>query len=72
MKYNKGMEIVLNGEKKQITDQISVEALLRHLNSPLEGVAVAVNGNIIPRSKWHQEKLENKDKVEILGAVQGG
>ncbi len=37
-----------------------------------EGLAVAVNGEVIPRAHWHSRALEAGDEVEIVGAVQGG
>lgn len=36
------------------------------------GVAVAVNEEIIFRSFWHKLKLKDKDRIEIIHAVQGG
>ncbi len=37
-----------------------------------EGLAVAVNGEVIPRAQWHKRALDAGDEVEIVGAVQGG
>jgi sulfur carrier protein len=36
------------------------------------GVAVAVNGEVVPRSAWRQRSLTDGDAVEVLTAVQGG
>jgi len=36
------------------------------------GIAVAVNGEVIPRALWPLHSLEPGDEVEIVGAVQGG
>ncbi len=36
------------------------------------GLAVAVNAEVVPRSAWSQYVLREGDKVEILGASQGG
>jgi sulfur carrier protein len=36
------------------------------------GVAVAINGEVVPRSVWPDTILEETDKVEVLVASQGG
>ncbi len=36
------------------------------------GLAVAVNAEVVPRSAWSEFRLEEGDRVEILGASQGG
>lgn len=36
------------------------------------GVAVAVNGEVVPRRDWPDTQLAPFDEVEIVGAVQGG
>jgi sulfur carrier protein len=37
-----------------------------------KGIAVAVNGEVVPRSEWDGHRLHAGDEVEIVGAVQGG
>lgn len=37
-----------------------------------EGLAVAVNGEIVPRSRWHEREVQEGDDIEIVRAVQGG
>jgi sulfur carrier protein len=39
---------------------------------PASGVALAVNGAVVPRSQWNERQVENGDDVEIVRAVQGG
>jgi sulfur carrier protein len=36
------------------------------------GIAVAVNGEVVPRSAWAGHALRDGDRVEILTAAQGG
>jgi len=38
----------------------------------LRGVALALNGRVIPRGQWAQTSLVDGDRVEIVQAVQGG
>ncbi len=36
------------------------------------GIAVALNGHVVPRAEWDRTALAADDAVEIVGAVQGG
>lgn len=36
------------------------------------GIAVALNGAVVPRSAWTQTALRDTDRVDIVTAVQGG
>lgn len=36
------------------------------------GVAVALNGRVVPRGRWDGQPVADGDEVEIVGAVQGG
>lgn len=36
------------------------------------GVAVALNGSVVPRSAWRETALKPGDNVEIVRAMQGG
>ena len=49
-------------------------ALLRQraIDDGRRGIAVAVNGTVIPRAAWPQTKLQPGDRIEIVGARQGG
>jgi sulfur carrier protein len=42
------------------------------LSTGSRGVAVAVNGSVVPRSGWDTVNLRAGDDVEVVGAVQGG
>lgn len=61
-----GRELVENG------DGLSVAALVEKLTEVQRGVAVAVNGTVVPRSTWAQARLADGDAVEVLTAAQGG
>ena len=36
------------------------------------GVAVALNGEVVPRSRWGEASLAAGDELEVVGARQGG
>ena len=69
----KGM-IIVNGEERPVPDDGAIPALLLDLDiEPGErGVAVAVNGEVVPRQEWSSTGLTAGDRVELVRAVQGG
>ncbi|HET9090067.1 MAG TPA: sulfur carrier protein ThiS [Acidimicrobiales bacterium] len=51
---------------------VSVRGLLDELHLDGRGVAVARNGEIVPRSTWESEMLRDDDVIEIVTAAAGG
>ena len=64
--------IVLNGEDKQVDNNISVAQLLVKLDLTEKRLAVEINQQIIPRSDFSNLMLKEKDNVEIVQAIGGG
>jgi thiamine biosynthesis protein ThiS len=66
------MQIVLNGETKSVEAGLSVSGLLAALE--LEPVKIAVERNleIVPRSMFDEEQLQDGDRIEIVQFVGGG
>ena len=64
------MTIEVNGEAREgiatITDAVATVTTARR------GIAVALNGEVLPRSEWELRTLVDGDAVEILTATQGG
>jgi sulfur carrier protein len=67
------MRIVLNGEPRELRDEATVTEAVDASGAPesRDGVAVAVEGEVVPRSRWDRPLAEG-DQVEVLQAVQGG
>ena len=66
------MQLIVNDEEIT-TEAGSVDKLLRErLGEVPAGTAVAVNGDVVPRSEWETTMLDDGAKVDILTAVQGG
>ena len=42
------------------------------VDSSKGGVAVALNGEVVPRADWPQTSMKPNDKVEIVHIVRGG
>ncbi|MDD3518238.1 MAG: sulfur carrier protein ThiS [Chromatiales bacterium] len=66
------MEIHLNGEPRDIPDGSSAQALVDLLELGGRRLAMEVNGEIVPRSRYAEHRLHAGDKVEIVHAIGGG
>ena len=68
------MSIVVNGETVDLEGPVSVVDVLRRINVGVDaaGVAVARNGEVVPRSSWTTIEVVAGDQIEVLHAVQGG
>ena len=69
---NRGMDIQLNGETRQIAEQATLAALLDQEGLAQRRVAVEVNGVIVPRGRHAAHVLQADDSVEIVHALGGG
>jgi sulfur carrier protein len=65
--------IRINGEKKTL-DVSTVDELLRAeaVDPAARFVAVAINGEVIPRGRWDSERVKDGDDVEIVRPAPGG
>jgi sulfur carrier protein len=68
------MRVVLNGEPRELPERASVADAVDASGAPEShaGVAVAVDGEVVPRGRWAAELLAEGQHVEVLQAVQGG
>lgn len=66
------MEIIINGEKKEIKESISLSNLLKELDLKEETVAVELNLNIVDKKKYDETLVKEGDKLEIVHFVGGG
>jgi sulfur carrier protein len=68
------LKIILNGKSSDVRGGESVLAAIEQLGLPHDarGVAVAVDGEVIPRAQWEDVRLSEGARVEVLSAMQGG
>ena len=66
------MRLSINGEIKTFTNSINLSKLLEILNIQINGVAVAINMEIVSRNKYNETILNDEDEIEIVRAVGGG
>ena len=66
------MELFVNRTPVAVRDGAMLPEVLAGLGIPAEGIAVAVNNRVIPRSEWDTTLLHEADKVTVIRAVCGG
>ena len=66
------MRIYVNGEQRDLAPTSSVATLLQSMRLSGQRIAVEVNEEIIPRSRYPEHRLQEGDRVEIVRAIGGG
>ena len=65
--------VTLNGERRELREPATVEVAVRASGAPDgRGVAVALDGEVVPRGQWATTQVHDGQQVEVLHAVQGG
>lgn len=64
------IEVAVNGDWRVLEDGTTLAVLLR--DEPPLGVAVARNGEVVPRGEWAATVLIHRDQLELVRPVQGG
>ena len=62
----------MNGDPVEVDAGATVEWVIDSLDVGPSGIAVALNGAVVPRSAWGATGLADDDRVEVLSAAQGG
>jgi sulfur carrier protein len=66
------IQIQVNGESQYVAANATVVALIAQLELAQERLAIELNLDILPRTKWHETVLREGDKLEIVHFVGGG
>ena len=66
------MEVQVNGIKQEVELETNVSGLLAMLSISSLGIAVAVNGAVVPKTQWDRAELQANDSITIIKATQGG
>ncbi|HVU35955.1 MAG TPA: sulfur carrier protein ThiS [Opitutaceae bacterium] len=65
--------IIVNDEPRPLDGAATVAALAAELGvGERKGVAIAVNGGVVPRAHWPAHALGEGDRVLVIRATQGG
>jgi sulfur carrier protein len=66
----------VNGREVEVADPATISVVVQHVTQRpagfAQGVAVAVNGAVVPRGGWDRTQVTDGDTVEVIAAVQGG
>ena len=65
------MRVIVNGEPREISSS-RVDALLAELEYEGSHFAIALNYDVLPKSRWAATPLKNGDEIEIITPRQGG
>ncbi|GAB3798399.1 sulfur carrier protein ThiS [Micromonospora zhanjiangensis] len=66
------MTLTVNGDPREVPAGTTVAGLVGAVTDRTRGIAVAVNGAVVPRAEWPGSTLRDGDRVEVLTAAQGG
>jgi thiamine-phosphate pyrophosphorylase len=67
------MDITVNGSTRSVPDAITVASLATTLVGPVhDGIAIAVNGTVVPAGSWAGQTVQAGDRIDIIMALQGG
>jgi sulfur carrier protein len=68
------MLVTVNGERRELPPGATVASIVSALSGAPDGrgVAVAVEGEVVPRRSWARTELIDGAHVEVVAAVQGG
>ena len=66
--------VLLNGERRELDGRATVAAAVELAGAPEggRGVAVALDGEVVPRGEWATTEVREGQELEVLHAVQGG
>ncbi|MEA2423903.1 MAG: sulfur carrier protein [Thermoleophilaceae bacterium] len=68
------MTIWLNGEERDLPTGVSLAQAIEAAGAPpgRRGIAVALDGEVVPRQRWDVTELADGQHIEVVTAVQGG
>mgnify|MGYP002350400904 FL=1 len=66
------MNLIINGKDKSVSENLSVEALLKELSVNPKTVVVERNGEILNKESYPEIQLLEGDVIEIIRFMGGG
>jgi sulfur carrier protein len=68
------MNVTVNGQPRDLAPGTTVAVVIQMLDvAPgARGVAVALDGEVVTRSRWPDTELRDGSRVEVVAAIQGG
>jgi sulfur carrier protein len=65
------MRVTVNGEQREIASA-RIDALLSELEYEGTHFAIALNYDVLPKSRWAETAIKSGDEIEIITPRQGG
>lgn len=66
------MKVQVNNKEVEIAPDATLTLLTAQLSLPAQGIAIAVNNRMIPRTEWEHFSLHENDSLTIIKAACGG
>lgn len=66
------MILILNDKSYEVADNITLAAFLESLEIKPHGIAIAIQNQVIPKNKWAETILTDKQELMLIHAVSGG
>jgi len=66
------IKVSVNGEVKELENDLNVSEMIESLEYKVKGFAVAVNTTFVPIAKYDETIIKEGDTIDILAPVQGG
>jgi sulfur carrier protein len=66
------MQLRINGKSHQVSGSMSLQHLLEKLGYEPQSIAVAVDGQFVPRHQYPSCQLRDEQDLEVVAPMQGG
>lgn len=66
------IKVSVNGEVKELENDLNISEMIEALEYKVKGFAVAVNTTFVPIAKYDETIIKEGDMIDILAPVQGG
>lgn len=66
------MRVQINGAHREFRTAETLADVLAAYGAPDQGIAVALDGEVVPRTAWGETLVTDGARVDVLTAVQGG
>ena len=66
------MQLEINGERRELASELSLQELVQILNLKPEQIAIELNQVVVRRAEWASTRLKEGDRIEIVHFVGGG
>ncbi len=66
------MWLLLNGERREVAEGVSLAQLIDTIGLAPERIAVELNQSVVRRAEWAATELNESDRIEIVHFVGGG